>query len=46
MDPAMVMGKVPADAVFLHRGVVRFNPHTHTLLAGTHRYDLRQAAAH
>lgn len=44
--PLHVMGKLPADAVFLHRGVVGFDPHTVTMLTGTHRYDLRQAALH
>jgi hypothetical protein len=27
------MGKVPADAVFQHRGVVGFDPHANTMLA-------------
>jgi hypothetical protein len=40
------MGKVPANAVFLHRGVIRLDPHTNLMLAGTHWNYLRQAALH
>jgi hypothetical protein len=39
-----VIEKVPADAIFLHRGVIRLNPETNIMLARTHGYYLRQVA--
>ena len=37
-----VVGKVPADTVFLHRGVIGLNPQTNVMLARTHGDYLRQ----
>jgi hypothetical protein len=34
------MGKVPADAFLLHRGVIGLDPHADIVLAGPHRYQL------